>query len=151
MTHWTERWRVLLAVFVILKRADGQILLLRRAGTGYMDGKLGLPSGHVDGNEPADVALSREAREEVGVEVGPADLRLVHTMHRRAEEGEFEYIDMFFEAKTWQGDPENKEPHKCSELVWVDPSQLPEDMVPGVGAALEQITRGEPYSSRNFS
>jgi 8-oxo-dGTP diphosphatase len=151
MTHWTERWRVLLAVFVILKRPDGRILLLRRAGTGYMDGKLGLPSGHVEGNEPADAALAREAQEEIGVDIALKDLKLMHTMHRRAEEGEFEYIDMFFAAETWQGEPVNKEPHKCSELVWADPANLPEDMVPGVGVALERIAGGEPYSSRNFS
>jgi 8-oxo-dGTP diphosphatase len=150
MAHWSERHRVLLAIFVLLRRADGQILLLRRAHTGYMDGKLGLPAGHADGDEPAEQALVREASEEAGVTIASRDLHLVHTMHRKAEEGTHEYIDLFFETSEWQGEPTNMEPHKCSELVWADPAHLPEDMIPAVRMALEHIAAGEPYSSVNF-
>jgi 8-oxo-dGTP diphosphatase len=54
MAHWTERHKVLLAVYLVLRRPDGRVLLSRRAGTGYMDDKLGMPAYHADGDEPAD-------------------------------------------------------------------------------------------------
>jgi 8-oxo-dGTP pyrophosphatase MutT (NUDIX family) len=150
MTHWSERHRVLLAVFILLYK-DGKILLLRRAHTGYMDGKLGLPSGHAEGNESAIAAIIREAKEEVGVTIAAEDLRLVHTTHRTAEEGGFEYIDLFFEAHSWQGEPRNMEPDKCSEVLWADPQILPADMIPAVRHALNGIAASEPYSSFNFA
>lgn len=150
MAHWSERHRVLLAIFIILRNKDGKILLLRRANTGYMDGKLGLPSGHVDGDEPAELAMVREAQEEAGVTLRPEDLRLVHTMHRKAEEGTHEYIDLFFETTEWEGEPTNMEPEKCSELLWADPEELPEDMIPAVHAALNAVSAGEPFSSLHF-
>lgn len=151
MTHWTERHTVLLAVYLVLRRPkDGQVLLLRRAYTGYMDGKLSMPSGHADGKESAEAAMVREAKEEVGVTVKPSDLRLVHTMHRMAEEGDHEYIDLFFESTSWQGEPTNMEPHKCSELLWADLRNLPADMVPVVRHALTHIAAGQSYSSALF-
>ncbi|HEX7963788.1 MAG TPA: NUDIX domain-containing protein [Candidatus Saccharimonadales bacterium] len=150
MTHWTERHKTLLAVFVLLRRADGKILLIRRANTGYMDGKLGLPAGHAEGNEPAELALVREAAEEVDVVLDPKDLRLVLTSHRLAEEGGYEYIDLYFETATWQGEPRNAEPNKCSEVLWIDPAQLPDDVIPVVRTALAHIAAGEPYFSIGF-
>jgi hypothetical protein len=35
-----ERYRSIIDVYVLLPRADGMILLLERAGTGYADGQL---------------------------------------------------------------------------------------------------------------
>lgn len=151
MTHWTERHTVLLAVYVILRRADGHILLLRRANTDYMNGKLSLPSGHAEGDEPAERAAAREAKEEVGIEIRPADLRLTHTLHRKAESNDHERIDLFFETSKWQGEPYNAEPHKCSELIWADPVRLPSDMVPLVVQTLANIAAGKPYASHYFN
>jgi hypothetical protein len=71
-------------------------------------------------------------------------------MHRKAEEGDHEYVDLFFEATTWRGQPTNMEPHKCSELLWANPQNLPADMIPMVRHALEHIAAGERYSSANF-
>jgi 8-oxo-dGTP diphosphatase len=59
------------------------VLLLIRANTGYMDGHASLPAGHVEPGEPADAAAVREAKEEIGVVVAPADVSFVHVMHRR--------------------------------------------------------------------
>jgi 8-oxo-dGTP pyrophosphatase MutT (NUDIX family) len=102
MSHWSTRHRVLLAVYAVVIR-DGHVLLLRRAGTGYMNGKLSLPSGHVEAKEAALPTMIREAQEEVGLELSPSDLRLAHTMHRQAEEGGHEYIDLYFKATAWRG------------------------------------------------
>ncbi|HLZ15250.1 MAG TPA: NUDIX domain-containing protein [Candidatus Saccharimonadales bacterium] len=149
MTHWTQRHRVVLAVYLILQK-DGQVLLMRRANTGYMDGKYGLPAGHVESGERATAAMVREAKEEVGVRVSARNLQLVHTMHRRAEEGDHERIDLFFAAQTWQGEPRNMEPHKCDELRWCPVVSLPKNTIPVVRQALDCIEESVLYSEAGF-
>ncbi len=126
-------------------------MLLQRANTGYFDGFYSLPSGHVDGGEPATVTACREALEEVGVVIKPADLKLLHTMHRLAEEGNHERIDLFFEATSWQGELRNNEPEKCSELRWAKLHELPPDMVPVVRQALDNIQKSVSYSEAGFA
>lgn len=109
-----------------------------------------MPSGHLDGGEPAIHAAAREAKEEVGVDIYPQDLKLVHTMHRRAAESEYERIDLFFQATKWYGEIENAEPQKCDELRWVSPNDLPDKVTPEVKLALEKIAANESYSDCNF-
>ena len=144
------RFRLIPAVYMLFRR-DNEVLLLKRANTGYHDGEYSLPAGHVDGGEPAIQAAMREVKEEVGVTVEPGDLRLVHTMHRFSDQPEpHERIDLFFEITRWQGELSNAEPEKCSEISWHNIGNLPENMVPEVLGALEKIAAGEPYSDYNF-
>jgi len=136
------RFTLIPEVHLVLERA-GQVLLLRRANTGYEDGKYSLVAGHVDGHETARAALCREAWEEAGLTIAPEDLTLVHLIHRLSDG---ERLSMFFHATRWQGEPVNREPHKCSELRWLARDALPEPMVPYVRHALAQIAGGNAYS-----
>jgi hypothetical protein len=77
-----ERYRSIIDVHVILER-EQEILLLERQGTGYCDGMLHLPSGQLDEGEPLADGAAREAFEEVGVRVAPADLLLATVVHHR--------------------------------------------------------------------
>jgi 8-oxo-dGTP diphosphatase len=122
---------------------DDRVLLLKRHNTGYEDGNFSVVAGHVDGGETAREAMSREASEEAGLEIKPEDLRLCHVMHRRSDS---ERVSFFFTAEVWRGEPENREPHKCSELAWYLRSALPVNMVPYIRHAIEQAARGNPYS-----
>lgn len=117
----TNHDRYPLAVHVFLVR-DGNILLMRRAGSGYADGQLGLPAGHVDLGETLSACAIRELAEELGVVLDSAELRPGGTMFRRSLEPR---LDIFFTATEWVGTPKICEPHKCSELVWADPTNLP--------------------------
>lgn len=144
---------VIPAVYLVLRR-DGQVLLLKRANTGYKDGMYSLPAGHVDGGEPAIQAAIREAKEEIALELKPADLRLAHTLHRLVggsdRSGPHERFDLFFAVSDWQGEPENVEPHKCDGLRWADLDNLPDDVIPEVRQALEMISGGVAYSDFGF-
>ncbi|HSW36873.1 MAG TPA: NUDIX domain-containing protein [Candidatus Saccharimonadales bacterium] len=141
------RFSLIAAVALVFRDGD-KVLLLRRFNTGYMDGHYSLPSGHIDGNETAKQGAIREAREEVGADIKPHDLELLHTMHRKASD--HERIDLFFVAKRWAGKLENMEPDRCDELKWVKIKSLPIKMAPEVRAGLQKIEAGEIYSDFNF-
>jgi 8-oxo-dGTP pyrophosphatase MutT (NUDIX family) len=150
-----KRHKVVPAVYVLF-RDDDKILLLRRANTGYCDGYYSMPSGHVGGlnekgGESALQAAVRETKEEVGVDIDPNDLRLVHTLHRYSDEpGPHERMDLYFETEKWKGEPHNAEPQKCDEIRWASISDLPEKITPEARQALAMIAKSEPYSDMNF-
>jgi 8-oxo-dGTP pyrophosphatase MutT (NUDIX family) len=121
------------------------ILLLERSGTGYADGQLCPPSGHLEAGESVTQCAVREAEEEAGVDIDPADLAFTHVVHHRNSEGQGR-IGFFFTATKWAGAPVNREPHKCAGLSWADPARLPANTVPYTAAALSAITRGDPFS-----
>jgi 8-oxo-dGTP diphosphatase len=140
-----ERFRAFVAVHLLLLRGE-EVLLLRRANTGYEDGNYSVIAGHLDGNETASQAMVREAAEEAGIAVRPADLRFVHIMHRKEAVEADERIDLFFAATRWQGKPEIGEPEKCGELRWAALDALPTNMVPYVRVALEQVRQNRHFS-----
>ena len=140
-----DRYRAVVDVYVLLRRADGMILLLERAGTGYADGQLCPPSGHLEAGESVADCAVREAAEETGVVVDPADLAFTHVVHHRNPEGQGR-IGVFFTATRWAGEAVNREPHKCARLCWADPASPPAHTVPYTAAALAAITRREVFS-----
>jgi 8-oxo-dGTP diphosphatase len=140
-----HRYRAVVDVYVLLRRSDGRILLLERSGTGYADGQLCPPSGHLEDGESVTQAAVREASEEVGVDIDPADLDFTHVVHHRNPEGQGR-IGIFFTTARWSGEPANREPHKCAGLHWADPARPPANTVPYTAAALAAITQQAPFS-----
>jgi 8-oxo-dGTP pyrophosphatase MutT (NUDIX family) len=150
MAHWQDRHRLVAAAYVVLRRPGGEILFLQRANTGYRDGHYSLPAGHLEGGESALAAAIREAREETGIDLDPAGVRLVHTQHRVGEERDHERLNVYFEATDWRGEPHNAEPHKCSALLWSCPSSPPHPLVPEIAVFLEHFERGSAFSALGF-
>ena len=94
-----DRFKLIPAVYLLLQH-DNKILLARRANTGYQDGKYSLPAGHLDGDELATTGIIREAKEEIGIDLLPEDVSLVHTCHRLTRsQANQERIDLFFSAR----------------------------------------------------
>lgn len=141
-----ERFKLIPAVYLILRRND-EVLLLRRANTGYQDGKYSLIAGHLDGDETGTNAIVREAKEEAGITVSPDDLKFVHVAHRlsRNQPGQ-ERIDLFYETTKWQGEITNTEPEKCDDLSWFKIADLPDNMLPLIKLVLEKVREGRSYS-----
>lgn len=123
---------------------DGSILLQRRFQTGFQDGNYGVPAGHLDGGETARQGGVREIREEIGIEIKPDDMTVVHVMHRKATNDE--RIDFFMTASVYTGEITNGEPHKCDDLQFFPLDDLPENMVDYVKVAIENYQKGISYS-----
>jgi ADP-ribose pyrophosphatase YjhB (NUDIX family) len=88
------------AVYLFLLR-DERVLLMRRSNTGFADGTYCAVAGHMDGGESVVAAMAREAREEVGIDIAPADLEVVGVMHCRGDDGRREYVLFFLVARRW--------------------------------------------------
>jgi 8-oxo-dGTP diphosphatase len=138
-----QRFKAAVAVHLFLVRGN-QILLLRRQNTGYQDGNYSVVAGHLDGGEQVRAAAIREAREEAGIVITPADLSIVGVMHRTDMD---ERIDFFVTADKWSGEIVNAEPEKCSELAWYDLNGLPENVIPYVRQALQNYRDGVWFDS----
>jgi len=123
---------------------EGKVFLLRRANTGYEDGKYCFPAGHKEkGETPMQTAI-REAKEEVGIEVSPKHLTMIHVMYRNCG-ADGERPAFFFHASEWIGEPKNMEPEKADDAKWFLLSELPE-MMPYMCEMLERYKRGKVYS-----
>jgi len=127
-----ERFKACVNVYLILEKEDTLLLYLRQ-NTGYADGQYSLVAGHIDGNEPASFAMAREAKEEIGIDINPKDLKVVHTMHRITDR---ENIDIFFSCSKWSGEIQNIEPHKCGELLFAPKHNLPQNTLEYIKTAI---------------
>lgn len=145
-----DYFKVTPASYVIFQKG-GQILLLKRANTGYYDGNYSLPAGHFDGDETAKAVAVREVEEEVGLKIRPEDLELAHVSHRKSPIPiDHERLDLFFKVRHWKGEPVNAEPHKHEEIKWFPIDNLPENMVPEVRQAIIKFLSGELYGEVGF-
>jgi 8-oxo-dGTP diphosphatase len=133
---------------LILRDAEGRVLMGQRQNTGWADGQLGLPSGHLEDGESATAGMAREADEEAGVLVKSDNLRLVHILHQHTNSGR---VALFFEATDWAGEITNREPDKCLGWAFVEPANPPAEIVAYIGHALRHIDAGEVYSERGWS
>lgn len=145
----SEHFKSLSAVFpVILRENSGkmQVLLHRRAYTGYMDGKWDFAgSGHVDEGESAKMAVVRECFEELGITVEIKKVDFIHLSHRIGQNGNRTYYDIYFIVKEYEGTAIIAEPHKCAGLEWFYFDKLPNDFIDVREQAFQDYLHGITY------
>lgn len=137
----TDRFRLVPAAYVVLRRPN-EVLLQLRSNTGYMDDHWATAAaGHVEADESVFDAAAREAREELGIEVASADLTPLCAMHRtgRSSRPVDERVDFFFECWTWSGEPQLLETDKAAELRWFALDALPIPVVPHERFVLDRL------------
>ncbi|UVS80329.1 NUDIX domain-containing protein [Actinokineospora sp. UTMC 2448] len=139
--------RHLIDVHVLLLR-DDHVLLTQRKG-GAWDGMWHLPSGKLDADEPATTAAAREAAEEVGVHIDPADLTCVHTIHVNGS-GPEPRLGLFFTTTRWTGEPTNQEPDKCSALAWFPLHDLPHNTIDYPARGIHAYRDGTTFSEHGW-
>ena len=140
-----ERENFLSSIYLIIKNENGEVLLQRRQGTKLWPGFLALPAGHIDGGENAYEALVREAKEELGIEVSVQDITDTFVVNRKNKSLP-PYYDVYFEVSKYIGDIKINEPEKCSELVWCNPNNLPDDIIDFEKEAMENNANGIKFS-----
>jgi 8-oxo-dGTP diphosphatase len=140
-----ERFSSIIDAHVVLRR-NGKILLMRRAGDVFASGQFCMPSGHLEQGESILCAAIRETKEEVGVVLEPAALRLVLSIHQRNPDKKHTRIGFVFEPDYWDGEPSLCEPTKCTELLWADPLDLPVETAEYTVAVLRAIVRHDSFA-----
>ncbi|MGW2229539.1 NUDIX hydrolase [Streptomyces formicae] len=123
-----------------------EVLLTRRAGNVYASGLWHMPSGHVDGShEDVVEALVREVAEETGVVVAPQDVQIAATVHHRSPQGSVR-MGIVGVVRSWEGEPQIREPHLCSGMAWYPLDRLPSGMVAYAHAGLETLRAGRHFA-----
>jgi 8-oxo-dGTP pyrophosphatase MutT (NUDIX family) len=140
-----EKEKFLSSVYLIIKNDKGKILLQRRQGTKLWPGFLALPAGHIDEKENAYDAAIREAKEELGIEITINDIVDTFVVNRR-NKSLMPYYDVYFEINNYTNQITINEPEKCSELVWCDINNLPEDMIDFEIEAIKYNRNGIKFS-----
>ncbi|QLY30401.1 NUDIX domain-containing protein [Nocardia huaxiensis] len=137
-----QRHKVTGDVHLLLRRGN-QVLFGQRQNTGFEDGAWHLPSGHLEADESVIDAVIREAEEEIGVAIKQESVQFSHVMHNSSSSGRMAF---FFTVRSWEGEPTNREPDKCSALAWFAPDALPDHMIDYCRAAMGHIANGTPFS-----
>ncbi len=141
----SEKFKAVPAVYLVMERNE-QALFMHRYQTGYQDGKYMLPGGGIERGEPPTEATVREAREELGIEIAPENLQLIHIMYRAPHDETGERVDFFFRTQTWNGEPTIREPNKCDGLEWFPLNGIPNNVPPYVRGALKNAQEHIIYS-----
>jgi 8-oxo-dGTP diphosphatase len=106
-------------VAAALADASGRLLLQQRAQGRAMAGLWEFPGGKVEDGELPESALVRELREELGIEIAPADL--APACFASAPNGGRHMILLLYLCRRWQGEPR---PLDASALRWETPAAM---------------------------
>jgi 8-oxo-dGTP pyrophosphatase MutT (NUDIX family) len=137
-------------VHLHLEDDDGRVLLgLRHPASAYAGNTWHFLAGRCE-QESAVTCLVREAREEAGLVIDPADVELVHVVHLVDKPGGQPLMQLVFRAHHWKGVPQVREPDKCLTWKWWPRNELPDPIVPYALAAITGITTGRAYTEMGW-
>ena len=122
---------MVLVVAVALINGDGDILLAQRPPGKSMAGLWEFPGGKVHDGETPEAALVRELKEELSINVSPADLDpITFASHGYAD---FHLLMPLFACRTWHG---TLTPVEGQTLAWVAPAALADYPAPAADIPL---------------
>ena len=118
----------------VIRRADGHILLAKRADQQHQGGLWEFPGGKVEAGESVAMALHRELQEELGIAVTAAR-PLIKVQH--------DYPDKQVLLDVWEVSGFTGEPHGAEgqPLAWVSPRQLPDYDFPAANQPIVRAAR----------
>lgn len=113
--------KILLVVAAILVNEKGEVLLAQRPEGKRLAGKWEFAGGKVEDGETPELALIRELKEELGIEILPQDLKNFWFLSHSYPEFDFHLLMPVYLCRKWQGIPQALE---HSAICWA----LPHDM-----------------------
>lgn len=137
-----EKERPKVGVGVLIFK-EGRVLLGKRKNS-HGEGEFAGPGGHVEFGESLEEAVARETMEETGVTI--KDIVFLTVSNLLIWDGKH-YLDFGFKAAWEAGEPEVKEPEKCSDWNWYDPKDLPSPLFPNVPIYFNALTTGTTYNA----
>ncbi|MFH9299292.1 NUDIX domain-containing protein [Streptomyces sp. NPDC017520] len=129
---------LLVAAVIVHDKTTNRVVLLQRSENAkFAQGMWDLPVGKSEPGEPITETAVRELYEETGLTVKPESLKVAHIIHGAwGVESPNGFLTVVFAAHGWTGEPENREPHKHSQVRWVDASAIPDAFVDTTASAL---------------
>ena len=119
---------------------NGRTLLAKRRGS-HAAGCYGSLGGHVEFGERPVETVKREAREELGIEIGNIEFVSCTNMRKYGKH----YVDISFTAEIISGEPTILEPEKIESIGWFPLNDLPTPLFDPVRIALEAVRTGNRY------
>ena len=137
---------------------DGDLLLGRRANTGYGDGAYEPPSDRLAERETLVEAAVRVAAAQVGIEIDPAQVSLAHVLHDVSGQGRMAF---FLTADGWAGDAgavprhpglrnpglRNPGTRSYNDFGWFPLTELPANMIDRARVAVRNFAAGARFST----
>ena len=117
--------KLVLVVACALVDSDGRVLIAQRPQGKALAGLWEFPGGKVEPGEQPEVALIRELKEELGIDVTQACLAPV-TFASHAYD-DFHLLMPVYVCRRWNGEVEKRE---HSDIRWVRPNRLREFPMP---------------------
>ncbi|HTS94119.1 MAG TPA: (deoxy)nucleoside triphosphate pyrophosphohydrolase [Stellaceae bacterium] len=128
---------VVLVVAVALVDPDGRVLLAQRPPGKAMAGLWEFPGGKVHAGETPEVALIRELREELGIDVTESCLAPYTFASHRYES--FHLLMPLYVCRRWSG---MVTPREGQTLAWVRPQRMAEYPMPPADKPLVAMLQG---------
>jgi 8-oxo-dGTP diphosphatase len=132
----------------LLLVSGGDLLLGRRANTGYGDGAYEPPSGRLAERETLVEAAVRVAAAEVGVALDPARVSLAHVLHDVSGAGRMAFFltTDLPAADRWAG-PAAAPAGSYSDFGWYPLTDLPANMIDRARVAVRNYAAGARFST----
>jgi 8-oxo-dGTP diphosphatase len=135
-----EMTNVVEVAAAVLLRPDGEFLLTQRPSRTVYAGYWEFPGGKVESGETAQQALSRELREELGIDIGrPYPWLTQHYIYPHAD------VRLeFFRVREWRGEARGIE---GQNLTWCRPDAIAvEPLLPANGPVLRALSLPTEYA-----
>lgn len=120
---------------VILDENNRILLVLRKKAPEA--GSWSLPGGKVDYMETIEVAVRREIKEELGIDI--EILRLLCVTNHIIQAEDIHYVAPTFIARITNGQVKNKEPHALEKVQWFPIDEMPDNITITTDHALKQL------------
>lgn len=101
--------------------------------------------GHVENMESMKMAVQREAKEELCIDIRIEDLEFISLIHKINDYDKI-YYNGYFKAKKWKGEPRIGEPDKNEEIKWFYIDKLPKNLVDDRKVAIQNYKNKIVYS-----